>query len=213
MMISAFLDESGKFKDHSSISFAGVAGDPQDFAMFNTEWKRHLRLNGLSLLSMKNALNANKRLSEKRAALGITNRIDALKPFAECIRRYLQNVTNVTVDVEAWRATPTHLRNLWSDDPVFMAFTRELLAVMEPLGPNDNISVVCDDKEHTALPMYKLYRRVKLVYPDARRKMASLSFADDEVFPQLQAADFVSSLSRLEGKKRFHGEDYEYAAL
>ena len=37
MMISAFFDESGKFKDQSTIAFAGVVGAPQDFREFNSE--------------------------------------------------------------------------------------------------------------------------------------------------------------------------------
>jgi uncharacterized protein YozE (UPF0346 family) len=221
VMISAFFDESGKFnpdrdgevKGHPTISFAGIAGTPNDFSIFNTEWNRHLNLNGLACLSMKDSLNHRKKLSPKRDAIGIKNRIHALKPFAECIRKHLQNVTNVTVDVTAWKKTPTHLRKLWSDDPIFMAFTRQILQVMGPMRRNDTINIACDDEEHTALPMYKLYRRVKLVYPDARKKLASINFADDEIFPQLQAADFVASLSRLEGNKRFHNEPNEYDEL
>jgi hypothetical protein len=117
------------------------------------------------------------------------------------------------VDIAAWKKSPSHLRDLWTNDPVFMAFTRVLMATLEPLAPNDNLSIACDDEESTALGMFKLYRRVKQIWPSAKRRMAAISFADDEVFPQLQAADFISSLSRLEGHNKFHGESYDYSAL
>ena len=143
----------------------------------------------------------------------MNNRLHALMPFAECIRKHLQNVIGVAVDVKAFNESPSHLRQLWTDDPISMAFTRSLLAIIEPLAPSDNISVICDDEEHTALPMYKLYRQVKLVYADARRRLASLSFADDEVFYALQAADFVASLLRLEAKSKFSGEEHQWHPL
>src|SRR5580704_8344860 len=134
MLISAFFDESGKFKDHSTIAFGGVAAVPGDFNAFGSEWEKHLRLNGLKVLTMKQALNSRKPLSPKRKALGITNRIDALLPFVECIRRHLQNVVGIAVDVDAFKASPDHLRRVWSDDPIYMAFARTLLAVMEPVS-------------------------------------------------------------------------------
>jgi hypothetical protein len=182
MMISSFFDESGKFKDQSTISFAGVAGTAGDMNAFGAEWLRHLRLNGLKALTMKDALNSRRALSAKRPALGVANRLDALMPFVECIRKYVQGVVGVAVDVGAFKKTPDHLRQTWGDDPHFMAFAGTLLEVMKPLKTKDNLNIICDDEEKVALPMYKLYRRVKLVYTDTKGYLASLSFADDEVF-------------------------------
>lgn len=212
-MVNAFFDESGKFKDHSTIAFSGIAAGPQDFIGFTSDWKNHLRLNGLKSLTMKRALNVNSPLSEKRAARGIANRIDVLKPFAECIRKHMQNVVGVAVDVEAFHRAPSHLQRLWGHDPFFLAFTRILLAVIEPASNDDKINIICDDEEAVALGMYKLYRRVKIVHADARSRLASIAFADDEAFCALQAADFIASLTRLEARRHFHGEDYEYRSL
>jgi hypothetical protein len=213
MMISAFCDESGKFDSEPAVSFAAVAGTPAEFSEFHDEWQRHLRLNGLKVLTMKRALNATKRLSQKRSALGCANRIDALLPFIECIRKRLQNIVTVAVDVEAYKNAPSVIQGIWTQDPHFLAFTRTVIALLKPLRERDTINIICDDEEKTALPVYRLYRRIKLIYADARSRLASLSFADDEVFSALQAADMVASFMRLEAKKRFTNEDYEYAKL
>lgn len=71
MVISAFFDESGKFKDQSTVSFAGVAGIPADFDQLHRDWQRHLHLNGLKVLTMKQALNVRVPLSRKRKAMGV----------------------------------------------------------------------------------------------------------------------------------------------
>ncbi len=212
-MISAFLDESGKFEDRSSISLAAVAGSQGDFTALGNCWRQQLLLNGLKMLTMKEALNARRPLSEKNPSLGVEERIKALLPFALCIRKHVQNVVGFAVDVEAFKSTPSHLRQVWGDDPIFLAFARTLVAIMEPLAPEDFISIICDDEEKVALPMYKLYRRIKIVYKDARRRLGSLSFADDEHLMALQAADFIASLLRLESDRTFRGTDYDYRVL
>ena len=213
MLVSAFFDESGKFHDQSVISLAGVASCATDFSPFHDDWTRHLRLNGLKSLSMKSALNCQKPLSPKRKAIGIANRIDALLPFANCIRKHLQVITGIAVDVQAFRNSPSHLREVWSDDPIYMAFAAVVMEILGPLNEGDRISVIYDDEEKVGLTVFRLYRKIKISYPSARRQLASISFADDNVFTGLQAADFLASLIRLEAQKRFNGEVYEYGDL
>jgi hypothetical protein len=43
--------------------------------------------------------------------------------------------------------------------------------------------------------------------------LAALTFANDQEFVPLQAADMLSSLVRLEARKIFHHEYYEYVSL
>jgi hypothetical protein len=47
--VTAFFDESGKFKDHKVISFGGVAGFNEEFNPFADEWGRLLYRNGPGL--------------------------------------------------------------------------------------------------------------------------------------------------------------------
>jgi hypothetical protein len=96
------------------------------------------------------------------------------------------------------------------DDPFFTAFLRMLIEVLNLTHPNDRLTFICDDDEQMALPMYKLYRRVKLVDPDARSKLKGLCFADDEYLFALQAADMISFLIRREADKRFFNTPYDY---
>jgi len=56
--VTAFFDESGKFKDHKVISFGGVAGFNEEFPSFADEWGSLLYRNGLQVLSAKDAFNS-----------------------------------------------------------------------------------------------------------------------------------------------------------
>jgi hypothetical protein len=214
MLISAFFDESGKFQDHSTVSFCGVAAVAKEFDAFGPDWNRELYRAGLKYLTMKEALNAKRSLSKKRPAKGTEKRVEALMPFVNCIKRHLGGVVfSLAVDVVAFKSAPSNIREIWGDNPNYLAFARALQAVLEIVHPEDKLSLICDDEESTALGMYKLYRKVKLVWPEAHSKCASISFADDEVFVPLQAADMIASLTRLRARNQLHKEPDDYRAL
>lgn len=162
---------------------------------------------------MKEALQAHRPLSDKNPALGVEKRTAALMPFVNCVRRHLMVVTGLAIDAKAFKSLPNHYFQLMGDDPSFTAFTRTLLAVLEITHPEDKISLICDDEEEMALPMYRLFRRVKKIYPDAHEKLRAITFADDRWSFGLQAADMVVSLTRQEAGNRFFGAPYDYSPL
>lgn len=103
--VNAFFDESGKFKNHTVVSFCGVLSAPAQFQSFSVDWGVCLPENGLQMLTAKHALNAGIPLSEKNPALGIEKRIAALLPFVGCIRRHLEAATGIAIDVKAFNAS------------------------------------------------------------------------------------------------------------
>jgi hypothetical protein len=64
--VSAFVDESGKFRDHRFIAIGCVAGYTEDLTHFVHEWNRHLVLNGLTVLHAKKVLNYRRPISKKK---------------------------------------------------------------------------------------------------------------------------------------------------
>jgi hypothetical protein len=211
--VSVFFDESGKFKDHKIVSFGGVAAYNEHFIPFAEEWGRLLHRNGLKSLSAKAVLNHRRPLSQKNRRVGIKERIEDLIPFISCIRRHLQVITTVTIDVRAFKKLPSHFFQTFGNDPVFIAFARAMLEVVGFTPDNDKIIFVCDDEEETALPFYKLYRRVKTFWPEAKNKLVGMSFADDKYLFALQAADLIAALMRLEAGRRLARVRYDYLPL
>lgn len=213
MGISAFFDESGKFRDHEVVTFGGVLCVERQTVPFAEEWGWILHDLGLDVFTAKKAFNHRIPLSEKVSSLGLDERIETLKPFVRCIRKHLQVITGMALDVAAFKALPSHYFQLLGDDPFFTAFLRVVLRVIELTTDKTKISMIVDDEEQMALPMYKLYRQVKKVNVEAKNRFAAISFADDEFLYGLQAADLVSSLFRREGSKKFFGTAYDYEPL
>jgi len=212
MTFSAFFDESGKFKDHKIISFGGVASFEPDIANFAQEWGSLLFRNGLKELTVKAAFRFHVPLSKKNQDIGLENRINALLPFVRCIRKHLLMVTGIAIDVEAYKKLPPAFFELFTNDPIYMSFTWALLKVSS-FQQQSKISFICDEDEETAIDFYRLYRRVKKKWPDARKKLAAISFANSEDLFGIQAADLISGIMRLELARKVKKVQYDYTAL
>src|SRR5882762_1863254 len=211
--ITTFFDESGKFKDHDVVCFGGVASYGEDINRFADEWGRLLASNGLKEISGKTAFNHRHPFGSRNSAVGVRKRTIALRPFIQCIRNNLLSVTGVTVDVPTFKKLPSHFYQFYGNDPVFMAFARGLLHLLEFTPENDKISFICDDEEQMALPFYHLYRKIRKVWPPAKKKLVGISFVDDSVLFGLQAADLVSGLMRLEAGRLWFKKQYDYRTL
>lgn len=211
--VTSFFDESGKFKDHRVISFGGVSSYNEDFPAFAEEWNRLLVKNGLSVLHAKEALRFKVPLSARNTRIGLAERIADLTPFILCIRKHLSVVTGVAIDVAAFKKLPQHFFKTYGNDPIFVSFARALLKVVEFTPDNDKISFTCDDDEESSVDLFRLWRRVKRVFPGAKQKLVAMCFADDRFLFALQAADLVSSIVRLQAHKQFFHTPYDYTAL
>jgi hypothetical protein len=211
--MNIFLDESGKFNDQAVVSFGGVIGNATAMQEFGICWAHCLRDNGLKVLTAKNALNSKRPLSEENPALGLKARVTALMPFILCIRRHFEGIRGVSIDALAFKGLPSHYHKTLGDNPFFTAFLRTVLDAITLVAEYDRLTLICDDEEQMALPMYKLFRRIKIVELETRDKLSAICFADDRFLYGLQAADLIASLLRQESSKIFHGTGYEYGPL
>jgi hypothetical protein len=210
--ISSFMDESGKFLDSEVV----VIGFVVAFNMtpgFADEWGYWLRETGLEFLTMKEAVRLQYRLSEKIAAHEPSQRVAALLPFLRCIRRHFHMIGGIAIDAKEYASVAEQHRKIWTDDPCYTAFARTVMQILADSPPDGIISLYCDDEEKTAWPFYQLYRKIKNQYPDARRKMKGITFADDRLSFALQGADLVSSLVRQEALFRFRQIQYHFKPL
>jgi hypothetical protein len=212
--IAACFDESGKFKDHKVVSLGCVAGYVERFdGDFGREWNVLLNRYGIKVLSGKDVLNHQRPLSQKNPCLGVEARTEALGSFVACIRKHLQVITGLATDVEAFKKLPSHFFQIFGKTPSYMTFVRTAMHVAEFCPATSKITMICDDDEETAMPFYALYRRLKKVWPDARRKFGGIAFVDDRYLFGVQASDLVASLMRYEAAEKINGTRYDYKAL
>jgi Protein of unknown function (DUF3800) len=214
MTISCFMDESGKFSDSEVVVMTSVIGvNRAHMNGFATEWATLLKKNGLEFLKTTEALKLRRPLSAVVSACDLQQRIEVLRAFILCIRKYLQMVMGVAIDVREYAALPDEYRGIWGNNPIYTAFARGILEIVRESPQDGLILLYCDDEEETALPFYKLYRKIKNQYADARLKLRGISFVDDQFSFPLQATDLVASLVRQEALFRFRRLPYDFQPL
>lgn len=213
MTVSSFIDESGKFRDHRIICIGCVASFNNHVDEFSNEWGRLLYLNGMKNFHTTKALKHHVPLGTKNPALGRRERTAALLPFVACIRKYLAVAIGLWVDVKAFNLLPEQFLRMYGRDPIYMAFVRTILQVIKFTPDRDRMVMVCDEDEETANNFYRLYRRVKRVYPEAKRKIVAISFCDDNYIFAVQAADFIASMVRLDALARRDKKKHQYRNL
>lgn len=212
--VSACFDESGKFSSHGVVSIGCVGGYSERFESgFSHEWEILLNRYGIRVFSGKDFLNHNRPLSEKNPCLGVDARTDALLAFVACIRKHLQVIVGMATDTKAFKELPPHFFRVFGNNPSFMTFVRNMMHIAEFTPDRSKIFMFCDDDEETALHFYRLYRRVKKVWPECRRKLGGIAFVDDRYMFGVQASDLVASLIRLEAESQIVGTKYDYSRV
>jgi hypothetical protein len=213
-IIQAYFDESGKHKEHPVVTFCGVCVSQSKLDQFDDAWNSLLQQYGLRSLHMVNAMK-HKKLSPTVPASTPEERIQVMKPFADCINTKLEYGLIQAYDVNGFNALPKGIRaGLGSPtDPYFVAFARGLLALNDYVHADDKISIVCDHDLETAWDCFRHYNGIRRAHDLIRKQTISLSFADDEYFPALQAADMIAYLARLEAKRQFYKTPYSYKPL
>ncbi len=215
-MLYGYFDESGKQSDHPVVTFAGVCVPQLELKTFDDAWNGLLRQYGLRSLHMAKASRLREKVGDKMLR-GQTadERNDSLIPFADCINDHLEVGLIQAIDVEGFKSMSKNARAKLgnADDPYYVAFARAMLELLRYVHEDDRISVICDDDEDTAWDCYQHYRGIRRARADVRKRTISISFADDEHFPALQAADMVAFLARLEAKAAFYGDQYSFRRL
>jgi hypothetical protein len=209
-ILTAYFDESGKFNDQAIISFCGLGAGADGWEKFHYAWMRLLRRYGLRRFKLSQLLRYRMALSSALPiAQSAAERTNVVKEFLGAIMDNLEIAIGSTLDVAAFKGL-TGEQQKYLGDPhhlVFHTVLGQLLKHVES-QEGDRFALICDDEERYSVECYKLYTRLKRTDPLAKDRLVSISFADDQHFPQLQAADLLAGLSRLEAAKRFLGEQY-----
>ncbi len=204
-VLQAFFDESGKQSDHPLIAVCCVCGTSAQMNKFDDYWRALLEKHSVSDLHMKRASDY-KRSWGTLPKQTVEERIEGLKPFADCMGENLQFGLIEAWDVKGFKAIPAQARNKIGNpqDPYYLAFARALLDFPDHAGEDDVLSLICDHDEESAWDSYRHYRGIRRASTRVREKTASISFADDKFFPALQAADMVAFLTRHEAREEFY---------
>jgi hypothetical protein len=213
-MLHGYFDESGKV-ENPVVAFCGFVIAASRLQPFDDEWNGILRSYEMDVLTMKQAFRASAPLSKKIHKQTFAERIETLKPFADCIRNHFEYGVATAVDVDAYKSMSAGAKRQLggTENPHYLAFLQGMMGYMHHMRSEDRISFICDHDEETAWNCYQFYRRVRKIDPKSHKHFVSISFANDHHFPALQAADFLSALTRMRARFVFSGTPYDYASL
>lgn len=209
-ILNAYFDESGKQSDHPVITVCGVCASQAALERFDEAWNALLRRYGWSSFHLTEILS-----DFKKQGIACAEQIESLRPFADCINEHLELGLLQAWDVKGFDCLSEETKKKLGSttDPYYTAFARGVWELVDYIHDDDRISLVCDDDEATAWDCYQHYRMIRRAEDVVRRKTVSLTFANDEYFPALQAADMVAGLARHEARRLFYGLRYDLQPL
>src|SRR5580692_2171066 len=210
--LHSFFDESGKFQDHQVVAFCGFGASELQLRDFDKQWKNQLHRCGMYALHWVKARRCGKELGSNVGPQTLQDRINDLKPFADCVNDNLGVGIACVFEVTGYTSFAKESKDLLggSTNPFYVQFLRTVTLLAEFARPEESITMMCDEDEETAWNCYRLYKRVKELDPKTGRRLAAIAFADDIHFPAFQAADMLSFLCREQAKLQWYGEPYEY---
>lgn len=213
----AYLDDSGKQADHPIIAVSGFVSGFKQWQALYEKWDTLLKSYGVSSLHAVEALRYRRAYGQMKPGTA-DQRASEILPFIRIITDEIALGVAVAIDTKAYDSARKMyggaLHRKYGSDPHYFAFYNAVAAILDyPQLKGLTIGLSLDDDEQTAMGCYKLLRKLKREATEARERVTSICFSDDRDAPQVQAADLLAHISRLEAQQRFEGKAYPYRGL
>ena len=194
-ILSAFLDESGKFSNKEVVGLAGLVGESQHWHEFQTKWLARLTEDGLNYSSMKNALYFTGEFESWR---GDELRRDALLHDL-CQLILEQPLLRIVAIVKSsdFKRLPEVEQKRLGNDPIYAAFEGMVVQILAS-APDATLHICYDLSEEYSEKCVKLFHKLRVLVPLAKDRCAAIAFADDTLHAGIQAADMMASCLRSE---------------
>src|SRR5580704_12392806 len=199
LLLQAVIDESGKFKDKNVICLAGMLAFGSFWMSLEARWRDRLQKHGIEYFHAKELWRWDGIYAAKRDMWGEAGREQVLIDFATAVQQTIADgnglVQCVYFDAATWKTLTSEQQRLLGrpDLITFDMFLASMLYHCRQLFPEEfSVSVICDDDEELALPIYKLFRLAKKQNEIAKRVLG-ICFADDLAYIPLQAADLIAN--------------------
>lgn len=214
-MLQTCLDETGKWKD-KHLAFAGWISDGQRWEVFQQEWARVFAgFVGVTSIHMSELMRPESAIRYQDHTFREDRPRELL--IERCIEVVQKNTLEVVacgVDCDAYNTvlSSTSKKRIGRDAHVFV-FRRVMKHIVDRLGDIGwpyPTSLIFDDNRGYGSTCYELYSNARESRPEWRKKLGSICFVDDEIYPPVQAADMLAWLTRRQHLPRYRGEFDSY---
>jgi hypothetical protein len=200
-VVHAYFDESGSQAGSDYICLCGYIAEDENWQMFCQEWGKQLRLDDIPYVHVANLMSRMGVYKSKTWTDG--ERDDLLSRYINIIRSNALAGFAIGFDAKHFRTMPSQTRQDTGDAHMF-CFIRMMRNIVETLrgwSYEPSISIVFDDHQRYSPLYYSRWSELRAKHPDMKKRIASITFADDEVFYPLQGADILCWLSN----RHLHG--------
>jgi len=201
MVLRMALDGSGKYGDPRSkfVVYGGYISKPIRWDQFDNQWNKRLRKDDLKFFHMSEAMSLNgefKKWRDKKDAQ--TKRDQLIVDLCGLISQWTSAAIISPVSITEFSGLSIQTKGKL-EDPEYLAFEACMLNAMDYIaGSSDTLALLCDDEQKYAMKCYELLNKLKLRHTKLQNKITSICFADDKIFPALQAADIWVYVQRQE---------------
>jgi len=208
-----FLDESGHFSSTDFVCMAGYMATGEGWDTLCAGWRVLLREKyKIPALHMREIMSPSG--NSPAAAWDIGRKLDMLREFILLIRSHTEAGFGVALDAKHYREVVKTIRAVAAGEGLkarpfntqmfcMARIVRMVMQYLETSVPEDQrqTSLVFDDDEQYSRTCYSLLCELKKRVPAIKRCIVNISFADDQWYYPLQAADLLSYASCNELKK------------
>jgi hypothetical protein len=202
-MIKGFFDDSGKESDpiNGILCLAGYIAFDHIWWSFIEQWRQLLIYHGISGLHMKELNNIS-----KEKGWDNQKRDSVFADFSNVIKQSRLTGFAVAVDAKAWRSLPKERRVKFGDAQQF-CFGRLLRGIVDRLAESGEVEIIFDRDYEFANSRLCLLQHLQNIDPRLGKTVASITFADSNLYYGLQAADILAAETRREMINRLEGRE------
>jgi hypothetical protein len=196
--VNACFDESGKLADTAHVAFAGCVATESDWRGISRRWNEILGTKGLKSTSMKDAIHFHKSFEGWQDR--VQERDDLLVSLAKMLQRDVGFHGACPINCAQFKALPDkHKKKL--KNPQYCGFEATVTLALDWLRPDMKLHVFCDSSDEYAKECIGLYNLLRNNNRVAKEKCIAITFAEDEHFPPLQAADMLAYCVRADASR------------
>jgi hypothetical protein len=185
-VLRAFFDESGNLQGpETHVVFGGLVGQIDETSTFTRKWVELLG-SDFTHIHMTDAM----RLAGPFKGCRDTTRDEVLVECAKLAQAKSAMLVSSSMDKRDFLVLTNEQRSRFKN-PAYGGFETCVRILAREFRRHD-IHLWCDESEEYAETCLKLYKRLKSMNKDFALRLPSLTFANDEKFPGLQAADMVA---------------------
>jgi hypothetical protein len=198
-------DESGKHHSSPYVSFCGFLGNGEQWAKLLPAWRaarifHHTPPIHVSAMLHPSDKNGWLPLSQKYGSAWPAKCQELLDEFSLIIKGQKLLCVGAVIDVNAFKSLSLPiLQARTTGDPHYLAFESAIvLAISNVLWGDSNatMGLIMDDDEEKAHHCYELYRMLRGHVAKAKERLSGICFANDDLYPGIQAADILAHESR-----------------